>query len=70
VFNTTTGLIEGILVRGETDYTYRTGGGQFCRISNRCANDGCRGEDVTKIASAASFIPRLPNEPTDLPIGQ
>ena len=63
--DTTTGLIEGVLVRGETDFTYRSGGGQFCRISYRCANDACRGEDVTKISAASAFIPRLPNEPTE-----
>ena len=43
VFNAVTGVIEGILVRGEMDYTYQNG----CRVSNRCPADGCRGEDVT-----------------------
>lgn len=45
VFNEETGEVEGILVRGETDYV-RKGN---CLISNKCADDGCRGEDVTKI---------------------
>ncbi len=53
VFNAKNGLIEGILVRGETDYVYRGG----CRVSNVCAADGCRGEDVTRISSVSDKIP-------------
>ncbi|MBI4668156.1 MAG: trypsin-like peptidase domain-containing protein [Elusimicrobia bacterium] len=58
VFNNTTGKVEGILVRGETDYVYRG----RCRVSNVCANDGCRGEDVTKISALSHLIPALENE--------
>ena len=47
VFNVTTGEVEGILVRGETDYV-RNGG---CQVSNRVSNDGGRGEDVTYITN-------------------
>jgi hypothetical protein len=47
VFNATTGLVEGILVRGENDYVYKGS----CRVSNTCPADGCRGEDVTKVGS-------------------
>lgn len=47
VFNAATGLVEGILVRGENDYVYKGS----CRVSNVCPADGCRGEDVTKIGS-------------------
>lgn len=43
VFNAVTGLVEGVLVRGEMDYIYQNG----CRVSNRCADNACRGEDVT-----------------------
>lgn len=50
VFNAKTGIIVGILVRGENDYTYQNG----CRVSNVCASDGCRGEDVTKLTSVTS----------------
>jgi V8-like Glu-specific endopeptidase len=50
VFSARTGLVEGILVRGETDYYYTDKG---CRLSYRCAADACRGEDVTK----ASAVP-------------
>jgi len=52
VFNATTGEIEGILVRGETDYA-RSGS---CTVSYRCANDGCRGEDVTRITNVAEIL--------------
>lgn len=48
VFNFETGEVEGVLVRGETDFT-RQGN---CRISYVCTNEGCRGEDVTK----ASYV--------------
>lgn len=55
VFNARTGLVEGILVRGEQDYVYNNG----CRVSNKCPSDGCRGEDVTKIANVADKLPGL-----------
>ena len=53
VFNTKTGLVEGVRVRGETDFVNRNG----CYISNVCPSDGCRGEDVTKISAVAKYIP-------------
>lgn len=43
VLNSAGGFVEGVLVRGETDYTLVGG----CRVSNRCGNQECRGEDVT-----------------------
>lgn len=46
VFNYKTGEVEGILVRGENDYVQSPRG---CMVSNKCATDGCRGEDVTYI---------------------
>lgn len=52
VFNSKTGQVEGILVRGETDYIAMNG----CNISNSCANDGCRGEDFTKIRHVIDAI--------------
>ena len=55
VFNAQTGLVEGILVRGEQDFEAR---GQ-CRVSKRCPADGCRGEDVTKISAVTGLIPPL-----------
>lgn len=53
VFNSSTGEIEGVLVRGETDFVMQNG----CYVSNKCDEDGCRGEDVTKISSV---IPKVP----------
>src|SRR5690606_7248906 len=53
VFNLSTGEVEGILVRGEVDFVTRNG----CRISNTCADAGCRGEDVTSIDAALRYIP-------------
>ncbi len=52
VFNSVTGLIEGILVRGEMDFTFKDG----CRISNHCDNQTCRGEDVTLIERVLPFL--------------
>ena len=56
VFNAKTKLIEGILVRGETDFVETNEG---CSVSNELPQDGGRGEDVTKISALASFIPEL-----------
>src|SRR5690606_3208625 len=53
VFNAETGVVEGILVRGTTDYVYDRE--QKCQVSNVCTNSGCRGEDVTYITN----IPEL-----------
>ncbi|MBI4679108.1 MAG: trypsin-like peptidase domain-containing protein [Elusimicrobia bacterium] len=54
VFNASTGLVEGILVRGENDYVWKGD----CRVSNKCPADGCRGEDVTKISAVSSGVPK------------
>ncbi len=53
VFNSMTGVVEGILVRGELDFVSKDG----CRISNVCADDGCRGEDVTDITVTVPYLP-------------
>ena len=53
VFNATTGLIEGILVRGDNDYVQQGS----CSVSNKCSDTGCRGEDVTLIKMATAYIP-------------
>ena len=47
VFNAVNGQVEGILVRGATDYVSRGG----CRVSNRISNTSGRGEDVTLITN-------------------
>ncbi|HXH75435.1 MAG TPA: trypsin-like peptidase domain-containing protein [Bacteriovoracaceae bacterium] len=49
VINTETSEVEGILVRGETDYIFDAA--QNCQVSNRCAEGACRGEDVTYITN-------------------
>ncbi|MEE3079958.1 MAG: serine protease [Bdellovibrionota bacterium] len=49
VFDANTGVVEGILVRGETDYKYDWNKG--CRVVYKCSDNGCRGEDVTKITN-------------------
>ena len=54
VFNERTGEVEGILVRGETDYL-QVGN---CRISNACPTSGCRGEDVTRASEFVEFVPQ------------
>jgi hypothetical protein len=53
VVDSATGMVEGILVRGETDFV--TSGD--CRKSNRCLNDACRGEDVTRATVFAASVP-------------
>ena len=67
VFNANTGLVEGILVRGEQDFTPKNG----CYISKVCAEDTCRGEDITRISAVKSFIPTneepIPDSP-DTPV--
>ena len=52
VFNADTGEVEGILVRGATDYVMDWS--RFCRAVNKCddisdANFSCMGEEVTRI---------------------
>ena len=55
VFNAVSGKIEGILVEGEQDFEVRPD--ELCIQSKRCPEDGCRGEDVTKISVVAGMIP-------------
>ncbi len=47
VFNEKTGLVEGILVRGEQDFVVDYG--KSCIKSVKCTNDNCRGEDVMRL---------------------
>ena len=48
VYDTATGELAGVLVRGETDYVrYK---GEACVRAYACPTSGCRGEDVTRIA--------------------
>lgn len=52
VFNARTGEVEGVLVRGETDFASKGS----CQVSNVCSQDGCRGEDVTKIEKVRAAL--------------
>lgn len=58
VFNGKTGVVEGILVRGENDYVYKGN----CRVSNVCPSTGCRGEDVTKLSAITSPFSKAARE--------
>lgn len=48
VFNSLTGIVEGILVRGEVDSVTTSTG---CFVSKVCADSACRGEDITRITN-------------------
>jgi hypothetical protein len=58
VFNSGTHQIEGILVRGETDFTMQGN----CRVSLVCPNTGCRGEDVTRTTEFVASLPAWRHE--------
>lgn len=64
VFNAKTGVVEGILVRGERDYymDYEAG----CNRVYKCEDGGCRGEDVTRITVIPELAPGMtPEEPEE-----
>lgn len=53
VFNSNTHEVEGILVRGETDFVSSGG----CNVSLVCPSTGCRGEDSTRTTVFAKLVP-------------
>jgi hypothetical protein len=53
VFSADTGLVEGILVRGDNDFVLQNG----CYVSNQCPDTGCRGEDVTLMSRVLPYLP-------------
>ncbi len=55
VLNALTGEVQGILVRGETDFVWEGN----CRVSKKCAEYGCRGEDITDIAEVIKKLSTL-----------
>lgn len=62
VFNAETGEVEGILVRGERDYVFDSEA--KCYRVNKCEDDACRGEDVTRITVIPELTPDMvPEEP-------
>ncbi len=54
VFNRNSRLIEGILVRGDTDFVYDPE--SQCRRSNVCQDTACRGEDVVRISQVLKHL--------------
>lgn len=62
VFNADTHMVEGILVRGETDFVSNG----TCRVSNVCPTTGCRGEDVTRASEFVEFVPEATEPPESL----
>lgn len=53
VFNAETGVVEGILVRGEEDFVANTS--LMCIEAKRCENSACRGEDVSRMTSIPEY---------------
>ena len=53
VFNSDTHEVEGVLVRGETDFVQNG----TCFVSLVCPNNGCRGEDCTRTTEFAQLVP-------------
>jgi hypothetical protein len=49
VFNASTGIVEGVLVRGEEDFVFN--GLNKCVEANKCGDGECRGEDISRITS-------------------
>lgn len=54
VFNSKTGEVEGILVRGESDFTWDSN--NKCFRSKVCSENKCRGEDVTLTEQVLPYI--------------
>lgn len=52
VFDSATGIVEGILVRGETDSVTTSAG---CSVSYVCSENGCAGEDATRTTNLPMF---------------
>ncbi len=65
VFNRHTGVVEGILVRGEQDYVFDSSSG--CRRAKVCAMDECRGEDVARITKVESLMDYLASDSASVP---
>lgn len=53
VFNSETHEVEGILVRGETDFASQGN----CTVSLVCPSSGCRGEDCTRTTEFQQLVP-------------
>lgn len=53
VFDSDSGLVEGILVRGEQDYEYNED--WTCQRPKKCDMTGCNGEEITRITSVPNL---------------
>ncbi|MBD64209.1 MAG: hypothetical protein CME62_03325 [Halobacteriovoraceae bacterium] len=61
VFNAVTNRVEGILVRGDTDYTASTKDGEFCLRVNTCDDnrENCQEEDPAILGEHVSIISKV-----------
>ncbi len=59
VFNVRTNRIEGVLVRGESDFVSQGS----CGVSKVCPDDDktCKGESMTRVKFALPFVPDVPD---------
>ena len=64
VFNQSDGTVEGILVRGETDFVLVGN----CNESTVCPTTGCRGEDITRSTVFADQVPESADEMTSVDV--
>lgn len=55
VFNSSTHIVEGLLVRGERDFVKTDGD---CFVSMVCPTTGCRGEDCTRTTEFYELLPK------------
>ena len=61
VFNASSHEVEGILVRGDTDYKSKGS----CNVSMVCPNDGCTGETATSVEKLKNLLARSKARPTE-----
>jgi V8-like Glu-specific endopeptidase len=62
VFNQKTGLVEGILTDGDSDYRLNKKRG--CLETYQCPKNGCKGENVVRITNIPELVPDMtPVEP-------
>lgn len=63
VIQSDTGLVAGILVRGEQDFVQQGS----CNVSKICSETECRGEDVTRATQLAPYVNASSPTPTPTP---
>jgi hypothetical protein len=66
VIDVASGQVEGILVRGNTDFVLSGKGRNRCYASNVCSDSGCPGwEDVTRTSRFVGYVPEAAPCTTD-----